>query len=81
MASLILSKASSSVSPCETHPFKVGQYTTYPPSLGILFQDDRIFHVHLIGLIMERIITEWGDAHSSHFGLGQLVPGELERKP
>jgi hypothetical protein len=32
MASLMLSNASSSVSPCETHPFKVGQYTTYPPA-------------------------------------------------
>ena len=32
MASLMLSKASSLVSPWETHPFKVGQYITYPPA-------------------------------------------------
>ncbi len=34
MASLILSKASSLVSPWETHSFKVGQDTTYPPASG-----------------------------------------------
>src|SRR6476661_3098640 len=34
MASLMLSNASSSVSPCETHPLRVGQDTTYPPASG-----------------------------------------------
>src|SRR6187401_865087 len=34
IASLMSSSASSSVSPCETHPWRVGQETTYPPASG-----------------------------------------------